>query len=151
MTIPEMIAVLRRNPVFRPIRDDRLRFILLSGTEQRLAPGEVLFHRGDEGDAAYVVLRGTVIPRIATAGEEVDLARLGPGELFGEVAILCDTARTASIAADGETAILRIEAADLRALLAEFPDLAMELIRSLAARLERTSMDLAAARRVGAS
>jgi CRP-like cAMP-binding protein len=146
MTMTEIIAILRKNPVFQPIRDDRLRFVVLSSAEQRLDPGEVLFERGDEGDAAYVVLSGAVVPRLVIGGREINLARLGPGELFGEVAVLCDRPRTAAIAADGETVILRIEAGDLRSLLAEFPDLSMEVIRSLAARLERTSMDLAAAR-----
>lgn len=145
MTMADIIATLRRNPIFRQVREDRLRFIVLSGAEQRLAPGETLFQRGEEGDAAYVVLSGAVRPVIAANGREVGLARLGPGELFGEVAVLCDRPRTAGVVAEGDTVILRIEATELRALLAEFPDLALELIRSLASRLERTSADFAAA------
>ena len=146
MTMTDIIATLRRNPIFRQIREDRLRVVVLSGAEQHLDPGETLFDRGDEGDAAYVVLSGAVRPSITVDGRDIWLAQLGPGELFGEVAVLCNRPRTASIIADGDTQILRIEAADLRALLAEFPDLSMELIRSLAGRLERTSSDLAAAR-----
>lgn len=147
MTIAEVLEVLRRNPLFRRVREDRLRFVILSAAEQRLAPGETLFQRGEAGDAAYVVLRGAVLPRINVEGREINLTRLGPGELFGEVAVLCDRPRTAGIVADGDTTILRIAAEDLRALLTEFPDFALELIRSLAGRLERTSLDLVNARR----
>jgi CRP-like cAMP-binding protein len=146
MKIDDIIAILRRNPLFRPVRQDRLRFMVLSGAEQQLAGGEMLFDRGDEGDAAYVVLSGAVQPIIKQGGRDIPLARLGPGELFGEIAVLCDKARTAAIIADGPTAILRLEADALSDLLQEFPDLALEFIRSLATRLEATSLALAEAR-----
>ena len=148
MMMHEVIAILRHNPLFRRLGDDRLRFVVLSAAEERLTDGEVLFERGDEGDAAYVVLSGAVTPKIRVDGREFTIARLGPGELFGEVAVLCDRPRTASIVAEGQTTILRLGAEELRDLLVEFPDLAMELIRRLAARLEKTSIDLAEARAV---
>ena len=150
MTMAEIIEVLRRNRLFRRLSNERLRMVALSAAEQRLAPGEMLFDRGEEGDAAYVVLNGAVLPRITVDGSAVTLARLGPGELFGEVAVLCDRPRTAAIVADGETLILRLDANVLGDLLAEFPELSLELIRSLAARLEHTSMELANARRAAA-
>jgi CRP-like cAMP-binding protein len=146
MMMHEVIAILQRNPLFRRLGEDRLRFVVLSAAEEKLSDGEVLFERGDEGDAAYVVLTGTVTPRIRVDGREFTVARLGPGELFGEVAVLCNRPRTASIVAEGPTTIIRLGADELRDLLIEFPELAMELIRSLAARLEKTSLDLVEAR-----
>jgi CRP-like cAMP-binding protein len=150
MTMDEVVAVLRRNPLFRRVRQDRLRFVVLSAMEQQLVDGETLFERGDSGDAAYVVLSGIVMPRIRVAERDITLARLGPGELFGEVAVLCDRPRTAAIVAEGPTVILRLEADSLLDLLNEFPDLAVELIKSLAARLEATSVALAEAKSVPA-
>lgn len=146
MNMAQVLARLRGNPLFQGIGEARLKVVALSGQAQRLVADEVLFNRGDEGDAAYLVLEGAVLVTIPTdAGEQV-VARLTEGQLFGEIAVLCDRPRTSGIRADGETLILRLGAQELKTLIAEFPELAMELIRSLATRLESTSMDLAAAR-----
>lgn len=144
--IGDIVETLRRNALFRRVGEDRLRIVALTGETLRLRDGEVLFRRGDEGDAAYVVIRGAVQVRIAAGGAEQTVARLGAGELFGEIAVLCDRPRTGGIVAEGETALLRLGGRELRALLAEFPELSLELIRSLADRLEATSLKLAEAR-----
>ena len=144
--IADVADTLRRNPLFRRIGDDRLRIVALTGEVSRLRDAETLFRRGEEGDAAYVVLTGAVLVRIPIAGRDQTVARLGVGELFGEIAVLCDRPRTTAIVAEGETALLRLGGREVRALLAAFPELSLELIRSLADRLEATSMKLAEAR-----
>lgn len=144
--IADIVDVLRRNALFRRIGEDRLRIVALTGEVLRLRDGETLFRRGDEGDAAYVVLGGAAQVRIPFGDAEQTVARLGVGELFGEIAVLCDRPRTGGIVAEGATTLLRLGGRELRALLAEFPELSLELIRSLADRLEATSLKLAEAR-----
>jgi len=146
MSLNQRLSALRTNPLFAAISESRLKVVALSGDVQRLPPGETLFHRGDEGDAAYLVLSGAVLVTIPTPQGDMTVARLGEGQLFGELAVLCDMPRTSGILADAETQILRLGAQELKTLVAEFPELAMELIRNLAKRLESTSLELAAAR-----
>lgn len=147
--IAGVVAALRGNPLFARIDDKRLRIIALTGEVLTFRDGEALFRRGDEGDAAYVILEGAALAQVPTADGPRTVARLGPGELFGEIAALCDMPRTTAIMAEGRLSVLSLDRADLRSLLSEFPDLALETIRMLAQRLERTNIALAEARRGG--
>jgi CRP-like cAMP-binding protein len=144
--LAKVMTALRANPLFRGIGESRLKVVALSGEIQRLPAGETLFERGDEGDAAYLVLSGAVIVTIPTDSGVMTVARLEEGQLFGELAVLCDMPRTGGIVAEDEASILRLGAAEFKTLVAEFPELAMRLIRNLATRLERTSLELADAR-----
>jgi len=79
----------------------------------RLADGEVVFHRGDPGDALYLIDSGQI--RIFTMdedGRELTLNTLGPGEVFGELALLDDRPRSASAAAIGPAVLRRLRRED---------------------------------------
>ena len=88
-----------------------------------------IFDQGDEGQAVYVILSGRVaIIRQDDAKSEVLV--LGPGQFFGEIALLTEGNRTATVAAVKESRLLMLEATEFRKLTAEHPDLraAMEKI-----------------------
>jgi CRP-like cAMP-binding protein len=139
-------AALRETALFRGIDEQRLKIVSMVGQRLRFRDAEVVFRRGDEGDAAFVVLSGAVDVRIPTAAGEQTVARIGPGELFGEIAVLCDRPRTTTIAAAGDVELLRIDREMLAGLMSDLPDLAPRMIRMLATRLEATTLDLARAR-----
>jgi CRP-like cAMP-binding protein len=145
--IAGVIAALRDNPMFSRLDERRLRVMALTGEVLTCRDGEHLFERGDEGDAAYLVLNGAALVQI----EDRVIARLDRGELFGEIAVLCDRPRTTAIVAEGDFAALSLGREDLRSLLREFPDFALEMIRTMALRLERTNLALVAARNGGGS
>jgi CRP-like cAMP-binding protein len=144
--VRDALGVLRGMALFRGINEQRLRIVALVGQQLRFRAGEVVFRRGEDGDAAFVVLSGDVEVRVPTAHGDQTVARLGPGELFGEIAVLCDRPRTTTIAADGEVELLRIDREMLGGLMSDLPDLAPRMIRMLAGRLEATTLDLARAR-----
>lgn len=143
--IAAVTDALRENPVFARLDAKRLRIVALTGEVLSFRPGEELFRRGEAGDAAYVVIGGRALVNVPTPDGERTIARLGRGELFGEIAALCDRPRTTSIAAEDMLTCLRLDREELRSLLRDFPALSLELIRILADRLERTNDALAAA------
>jgi CRP/FNR family transcriptional regulator, cyclic AMP receptor protein len=102
--------------------------------------GEVVFHRGDPADAVHLIVKGRYNVSIGTAlGEVIALAIRGPGEAFGELALLTDAERTATVTAlePGETLVVR--AAELRRLAERHPALDEVLVRLLAEQVRRLS------------
>jgi len=146
MSLQTTVDVLRENPIFRKIDPKRLRIVALMGETLKYKPGERLFEAGDDGDSAYVVIKGQVDVLVRTDGGEKAVAQLGRGEVFGEMAVLTDAPRSTAIAAHNQLEVLRIERDTLLSLLREFPDIAIDLMRVIAKRLARTTRDFAEAR-----
>jgi len=73
------------------------------------APGETIIAEGDAANRFYVIVRGEVaISRRSSEGNEIALATLGPGQFFGEVGILAETRRMATVRAVGEVELLAL-------------------------------------------
>jgi CRP-like cAMP-binding protein len=104
--------------------------------------GAVLFHAGDEGHQMYVVQSGRVRISVATAEVEKTLAVLGPGEFFGEMAVLNDRPRTATATVVENSLLLVIDKEKFEDLVRQHADLALRLIRRLADRLEKTDRNV---------
>jgi hypothetical protein len=100
----EFAVILKMNPMFADLGADELQRISgLCHTEQ-LGVGEMLFQKGDPGDALYGVRRGQIrIETGASDGSRLTLNFLGPGDLFGEVAVLDGQSRTADATAGEPT------------------------------------------------
>jgi CRP/FNR family transcriptional regulator, cyclic AMP receptor protein len=149
MSLSEEVALLKSIPLFSKIEPSKLK--LLAFTSERLSfdPDQELFHQGDMGDAAYIVIDGEVAISIdapAAPTGRIELAKLGRGAIVGEIAILCDVPRTATVTARGKTVTLRISKDLFFRLITEFPQIAVEVMRELAHRLENTNVQLREAR-----
>lgn len=107
---PRRTALLA-TPVFGQLPQPALERMIAQMTLVDLAPGAVLFCEGEPGQAMYVVAEGEVIVET----NEHELARLGPGTFFGEIALVTDLPRSATVRAVGRVELLAID----RALLAE--------------------------------
>ncbi len=95
-------------------------FVEGGGTKKKfLQKGETLFRAGDPGDAAFIVDSGLIGIYKLVEGEEVELAILNPGELFGEMAIIDGSKRMAHAVAKEECVVIEIPAAALEARLAK--------------------------------
>lgn len=145
MSLNEEVEALRRIPLFAKIEPAKLK--LLAFTSQRMIykPGDVLFHQGDPGDAAYVIFGGEADVTVNTAAGPLTVAHLKQNDFVGEIAILCDVPRTATVTAVSELVTLRITKDLFFRLINDFPQIAIEIMRVLAQRLERTTADLRAA------
>ncbi|MBX3454156.1 Crp/Fnr family transcriptional regulator [Ferrovibrio sp.] len=145
MSINEEVELLRRIPLFAKIEPAKLK--LLAFTSQRITykPGDTVFHQGDPGDAAYVIFGGEADVLVDTPSGPLTVARLKQNDFVGEIAILCDVPRTATVKAVSELVTLRITKDLFFRLITDFPQIAIEIMRVLAQRLERTTADLRSA------
>lgn len=146
MSLNDAVKVMMEIPMFRNVDPKRLRLFAFMGETLTYRAGERLFEMGDEGNAAYIIIDGTVDVLVPVAGGELSVATLGPREIFGEMAVLCDRQRSTAIAARTDLTVLRLQRSAFLNFLREFPDIALELIKVMADRLEATTRELATAR-----
>lgn len=132
--------MLQRSPLFRGLPEASLGRLAELAIQRGYRTGEVVFSQGDPGDALYAVVTGRI--RISTGaadGREIFLNIMGPGDTFGEIALLDEGARTASATAIEASELVSIRREHFRALLQREPALALELLRLCGERLRWTS------------
>ncbi|MBO9412892.1 MULTISPECIES: Crp/Fnr family transcriptional regulator [Ruegeria] len=119
------------NTGFLAEASDRLRTMLSAqATEISLTQGDVLFEQGDEGDALYAILEGTLeVSFLAMSGRKLSLTLMKPGEVFGEIGLFDNGPRTATIAAAEPSRVLRVRRKDVMNQIRQHPDLAVDMIR----------------------
>lgn len=138
MGLDEEVRLLKEIPLFSKIEPSKLKFLAFTSRRMTFGEGQYLFHQGDPGDAAYIIIDGDVDVLIEGPEGEIPITRLGKYDLVGEIAIIVDVPRTASVRAVGELTTLVISKELFSRMLAEFPQIAVEIMRELALRLERT-------------
>jgi len=123
-------GALRDVPFFCNLSADELDEVLRVGHTATFDAGSPIVEEGQPGDAMFVVLSGTA---------EVDVGgrfhRLGPGDFFGEMALISSKRRTATVRATEPVEAMRIPADGFQALLMEHPALAVAMLRGLVERL----------------
>ena len=142
MSLQEEVELLRNIPLFRKIEPSKLKLLAFTSERLTFQDGHRLFAQGDAGDAAYIIIDGSAEVKINTDGGEITVASLGKGDVVGEIAILCDVPRTASVDASTKVVTLKITKELFFKLINEFPQISIEIMRELAARLERTNTQL---------
>ncbi len=98
---------------------------------QPVTPGDVVIREGDVGDFFYVIVSGQL--RVERGGRV--LAHLGPGEFFGEMALLDDRRRSATVIAETGAELIAVNRDQYHRLLAEHPEMAATIMRVMALRL----------------
>ena len=144
MTLETEVQSLRQVPMFRDIDPARLKLLAFTSERVHFAEGQRFFVQGDAADAAYVILDGKADVTLNTPTGEIKVAELGRNALVGEMGILSDKHRSATITVAQPTVALRIDKRVFLELLAQFPQMALAVMRELAIRLERTNAQLAA-------
>ena len=142
MSIKEEVEVLRNIPLFAKLEPAKLKLLAFTSERVGFDPGQILFKQGDMGDAAYIIIEGEADVLVDTAGGQAVVATLGKNAFVGEIAILCDVPRTATVRAKGRVVALRIAKELFMRLVTEFPQMAIAIMRELAHRLELTNQRL---------
>ncbi len=130
----EKRAVLRRVSAFADLGDDDLDAVLHVLEARRGAPGDVLFREGEPGNSLMIVLDGELVARVRTpSGTEEKVARLGPGEVVGEMAFIDAEPRSATVAAaeSGPATVLEFTRDALGQLYASAPRVAAAIQKNV--------------------
>lgn len=145
MSLNRAVQVMQEMPLFRNVDPKQLKVVAMMGESRTYRTGERLFEKGEEGDAAYIVLEGEVGVLMPSDNGEQVVAVLGQGEIFGELAVICDQPRSTAIVARSALEVLCLDRNVVLNLIREFPDISLELVRILGKRLERTTHELSQA------
>ena len=139
MTIDEEVELLRRIPLFGKVDPAKLKLLAFASERAVFAAGESLFYQGDPGDAAYIIIDGEAEVLIKGPAGPIAVATVGKNDFVGEIAILCEVPRTATIRAKTALTTLRITKDLFLRMLMDFPAIGIEVMRVLAQRLEHTT------------
>ena len=146
MQLNDEVELLRKVSLFSGIEPAKLKLLAFTSERLHFDKGQSLMRQGEMGDAAYLILSGEADVLTDTADGLVKVASIGRNGFVGEMAILRDQPRTATVTAATEVSTLRITKESFFQLIGDSPKIAVELMRILAQRLESTTMDLTAAR-----
>lgn len=136
--VPVSLVALRSLPIFDSLPEDRLAAIGQRARLRHAKKGEVVLHAGDRTDNLYIILTGTLRVLVSDEdGREVILSILHPGELFGEMGVIDDHPRSATVTAIEPSELVVIAKSDFRLSLEENFDLALYIMRGLVKRLRQ--------------
>lgn len=142
MSLTEEVALLKAIPLFANIEPAKLKLLAFTSERLTFEKNDSLFRQGEAGDAAYIIMEGEADILINSPEGLIAVARVAKNALLGEISILCDVPRTATAVAATPLIALKISKDLFLRLLAEFPQMGVEIMRVLAQRLERTTIDL---------
>jgi CRP/FNR family cyclic AMP-dependent transcriptional regulator len=128
--------LLGRVPIFADLSANELERIAVVAVQRRFPAESVILREGDRGDTCYVMRSGRArVMREHPDGRAITLTNLGPGEIFGELAMFGDEVRSATVEAIEDVEVLAILADDLKRLLRDHPEIAVKLLAALGQKL----------------
>ncbi len=145
----DRISVLRSLPYLSELSDDVLSEVASESEEIEVARGDVVIREGDEGDSAFIVINGELEVTKNVDGRQVVLTTVGQGQVQGELALLEDSLRSASVTALTHATLLRIPAQSFRALL-ENPAFVLSTLKLVLRRLRESQSFLQQEERMAA-
>ena len=132
----ERMLELRRVPLFERLSPEDLQRVAAVAEERDFTPGAALVTEGDVGNELFVILEGRVrVQRFEPDGSIRQIRTYEQGDHVGELAVLLERARVATVVADGEVRTLAIDGDGLRSILRERPEAAMAMLQTLAERI----------------
>src|SRR3954468_7732306 len=137
------VELLRSVTLFADLEEGELERFSHVAVPRSFPAGTRVFHEGDSPDACYIVSAGSFrVPREHSDGRAITLATLGPGGMFGELAMVDGDTRSASAESITDGTLLALPANDVRSLLGRNPEIALKLVAGLVRRLRAANMRL---------
>ena len=146
MSLEKEVEILKRIPLFSNIDNSKLKLMCFASERMTFKAGEVLCRQGEPGDSAFIILDGKADVQVDKPEGKLTVATLSTNDIVGEIAILCDVPRTATVVAQGELTALKVTKDFFFRMVGDFPEVAVEIMRVLAHRLEQTTAQLMDAR-----
>jgi NNP family nitrate/nitrite transporter-like MFS transporter len=139
-TVTSVADLLKRVPWFEDLDEEELKKIARAGTRRSVDADEYVFREGDEGDALYVILEGTVkVTRGAGQGNEIELATLRAGDCLGEIALIDGTPRSASVRAVEPCEFFLIHRREFLTLLTRSSRILADILVGLSAKVRQNT------------
>jgi len=142
VSLMQEYELLRRIPFFAEIEPAKLKLLAFMSERVGYDGGTTLCRQGDRADAAYLIIEGEAEIILEGPLGPITVATLGANEIVGEIGILCDAPRNATVRAKDRLVALRIAKDPFMRMVREFPSMAISIMRELAHRLELTNNQL---------
>ncbi len=140
----EKIELLQSVSIFWDLNEDELGHIADKMVAKHFENGNYIFLEESEGEQCFFVLEGSVkVTRLSKDGREVILAMLNEGDFFGEMSLLDGESRSANVIALEKTKVLTLDRNDFIAVVNDYPQIAVQLLKELARRLRKSDRQIA--------
>jgi energy-coupling factor transporter ATP-binding protein EcfA2 len=137
-TVAEAMSVLQDVPFLQGLEPSTVKLLAYAGDQQHYRAGEIVFREGDEGETACFILDGDAVVSVGMGPARQVVGHLGPGSVVGEIALLLDSPRTATVTADTKLTVLALSRELFVDLMRKDEELGISVMRSLAERLAAT-------------
>jgi diguanylate cyclase (GGDEF)-like protein len=124
------IQVLRNSPLFKGLSNLELDAVTACLEPRSVKAGEIVFCEGDDGEEMYIIISGNVDAWVSqTDGTQRRMFELGAGDFFGEMSIIANESRSATLTAKGDMELLAIHGTDFCRILFEFPMIGVKILK----------------------
>lgn len=138
MDLAEETDLLRKIPMFAKMETSKLKLLAFASEIVTFEDGDIVFNSGDSADYAYVIMEGAVDIITETEKGPIVTVTLSQNQLIGELGVLNNTPRIATLIANGNLRAMKITAEMFFRILRENTEVALDVIRMLSDKLTRT-------------
>ena len=138
MDLVQETDLLRKIPMFAKLDASKLKLLAFTSEMVNYQDGDILFKIGDSADSAYVIMQGAVDIMVETDSGSVVASTLHRDQLFGEMALLNNVPRNATLIAQGDLLVMKISADMFLRLISENADMALDVMQQLSAKLAKS-------------
>jgi CRP/FNR family transcriptional regulator, cyclic AMP receptor protein len=142
VSLQQEYELLRQVRFFADIEPAKLKLLAFMSQRVGFDDGKIVCRQGDPGDAAYLIMEGQADIVLEGPAGPITVATLGANDIVGEMAILCDAPRNATVRAKGRLTALKIGKEPFLRMVREFPTMAVSIMLELAHRLDSTNNQL---------
>lgn len=140
--VGERVSLIQQIGLFQSVDPAELETIAQQMAENTFEDGEIVFLEGDAGDRLYLILSGTMHVYVERESSVITYDHLQPGECFGEMALVEDALRSATVRSEGTSLCLTLSKEDFLDLMKRSPNIALGMIKGLVGRLKGTNVQL---------
>ncbi len=144
--LKDEVELLQSIPMFSGVPQNKLKLLAFASDRMTFEEGQNLFLQGDPADSAYVIIEGTADVIVGANGEGATVASLERNAFVGDMAILSDIARTATVQATDKLEVLQIKKEHMMEMVLSTPSLTLAVLQTLVDRLTKTTRDLSEAK-----
>ena len=124
------INLLKNSSLFKNLSNLELNAVIPCFEPRSIKAGEIIFHEGDDGDEMYIIISGKIEAMVSQAdGTQRRMFELAPGDFFGEMSIIANESRSATLIAKGDMELLAIHGTDFCRIVFEFPMLGVKILK----------------------